>query len=136
MSNLTQKVIQGLVEESDPKKFDWSRFATGYKFYVGPEPETNGHPSRDDINAYCFTFEITTRANDLSSWAVTQRGLVLDKKANEFIYEPFPSSRTKAFLRDCRFKSKELAFKALQKFLKTHEPTSGVWIKKQKRSKS
>ena len=78
-------------------------------------------------------FKIETRGHD--RWAVVLHGSVLDKKANDFVYEPLNSNRTEAFFRRARFASKEEALKALQRFVATHEILPAGYRRKPNSSK-
>jgi hypothetical protein len=72
-------------------------------------------------------------------WAVLHCGLVLDKKEGDFGYEPQPSSRDDEFFSRCRFRTREAARKALEKWCrkaireaKAHEKRRAAEAKKKK----
>lgn len=74
-------------------------------------------------------FHIARRSN--ATWVVMSEGrFVLDPKLIEFVYEPFPSSRTEEFINATRFKSKEEAFTQLERYWGTHERKGPVWVRK------
>lgn len=101
------------------KKVDWLAHATVFSFTY--EQET-------------FTIEIRPqKAPSPPRWAVMWDGFVLNKKKNGFDYEPFPSSRTTAFLRNCRFASLEEAYAAFQVWCAARKCVAGGRLGKKKK---
>jgi hypothetical protein len=83
---------------------EWDKHATQYTFKEGPR-------DRFVIEARNFNAEGIP-----NSWAVACDGFVLCTKVWDFVYEPFPSSRTTEFLESTRFTSREAAWEALQTY--------------------
>ena len=51
-------------------------------------------------------------------WAVRNHGCCLNKKYNEFEYEPSPSNRDDDFIENCRFKSPSEALESFRLWIK------------------
>lgn len=120
--------------KADPKTMDWSVYAEKFSFYVGPIPDPDGYPNPEDGNVDFYTFDIACCNVKHTLWAVLHRNWILDKTLNRFVYQPFSSNQDDEFRKSTRFKTREAAFKALQRYLSAHEPKGPGWAKKTKAS--
>lgn len=99
-------------------RIDWRTGAGAELFWLGHASVFQFRLRRDEHEHNDFVFGVEQKSRSLWAVTVTVHGSVLDKKSNEFVYEPFPSNRTEEFLKRTRFRTKESALKALQKFVR------------------
>lgn len=109
---------------------DWRTDSGAELWWLGHASSFEFRLKYDEHECNDVVFRIETRGH--GRWAAVFHGSVLDKKANDFVYEPMNSNRTEAFFRRARFDSKEDALKALQRFVATHEILPGGYRKKPK----
>ncbi len=62
----------------------------------------------DERNHRQITVERRSYVDDTESWAICNMGQVLAKNG-KWEYEPFPSSRSKTFLKRCRWNNRDKA---------------------------
>ncbi len=98
-------------------EINWENHATQYSFHHFIE--VDGESVKSD------TFFIERRGGN--QWAVLRDGWVLDFTADEFIYESFPSEMKEDFIRRTRFSTRQLAYTALQQYLRKWERLPGGW---------
>ena len=79
---------------------------------INPTTYTVCSLPEDDVNSQVWSLTIEWRG-PLDSWAVCHMSRCLSNRAGKWDYEPMPSSRTEAFIRNHRFPLAEAKTRAL-----------------------
>lgn len=68
------------------------------------------------IEASTYCNEVSIQRRSENSWCIFCNGSVFSKIKNCYVREPIPSNRTKEFIQDTRFETKEEAYDRYYEF--------------------